>query len=282
MQTQKSVALLAAGRISSSFLTRTPKLVERMGPIASTSLRLASRFSNLLNAGHPVDEMTAVGECGTILISAAEPEFFIDWILREPSIEGKGKAALLCDANAGSEALQRLKDAGFAVASLTVVEGTDDKIFIAEGCTAALKAARELVEPMGARLLRIDAGQKALYEAGVSFAASLALPLVTATAETFRASGLGPNQAMELTERLFHRTLRAYRKAGRNGWEGAVPSSDRESVRRHWQALLTANPALANYYMEHAELALSMFRLDAGWLQDVVRKANTAALAAGA
>ncbi len=262
MQTQKPVALLAAGRFSSSFLMRMPRLAERIGPVGSTSLRLASRFSNLLNAGHPVAGMTAIADCQTILISCPMPEYFVKRILEERSADWKGKALLLCDSALGSESLAAVKSVGISAASLTPVEGADGGLFVAEGCRPALKSAKWLLEGAGAQMLRVNAGEKALYSAGVCLATSLALPLVAAAAETLRASGLSANQALEVTERLIARTLRSYRKAGRNGWEGPVPRGDVESMSRQLHALAASDPAVAHFYYNVAAVALNLFKQD--------------------
>lgn len=281
MPNQKSVALLAAGRISSSFLLSLPNVVERLGPIVSTSLRLASRYSNLLKAGRPVDDLAEVDACELILISAANPEVFVERMLAS-QVKWKGKVLLLCGGNQGSEVLLRLKESGALVASLTPVEGGDEKLLVSEGCAGAIKHARDLLRSDGVRLMRINSHQKQLYSAAVSFGSSLALPLIAATAETLRACGLQPLQAIEVAVRLVQRSMRTYRKAGRNGWEGDLARRDVAAIERQIAALAKASGPLEEYFVSTAAASLRLFKQDTTWLENLVLRRKPQARAAGA
>ncbi|MDX1981898.1 MAG: DUF2520 domain-containing protein [Bryobacteraceae bacterium] len=259
-----------------------PELVDRLGPVASTSLRLASRFSNILRAGDPVEELAQIHKCGTVLISAANPAVFVDRMLAS-GLDWTGVIVLICDTELGSEELHRLAAAGAHTGSFSPVEGFDQRLFLVEGDSRALAAAKRIVEDEGARPLRIERHRKSLYTAGLSIAHCLALPMVAACAESLRASGLPQNFALDVTERAFQRTLRAYRKGGRKGWEGPLPRKEIASIRRNIHGLTAVNPQLAAYYAEGAASSLRLFKKDADWLdraKPVERK--RAAMAAAA
>jgi predicted short-subunit dehydrogenase-like oxidoreductase (DUF2520 family) len=267
MRTFQSVALLAAGKIRDSFLKTLPSLEEMLGPVRSSSLRLASRICGILGCGHPVDSFAEFDGCELILISVPEPWLpaAVDEML-ESTLQWRNKTVLLCDPEIESSALSKLAFVGAMTASLTPVEGLDGKFFIAEGDRRAIRAAKRLVEHDSVRVLTIESGRKAHYRAGVAFATTLAMPLLTACVETFRAAGLEQNEATTVATRLFSRTMRSYVKAGRRSWEGPLVGKNIETIRRQVQALLQTNPALASYFYESSVMAVQLMRQDPKWL----------------
>lgn len=282
MKNPSPIALLAAGRIRDSFLRKIPSLRERLGPVGSSSYRLASRISNLIGCGYPISGFEAFNNCPLILMSVPEA-----WLaqsvaqLLEAGIEWNGKTVLLCDAELGSEQLDKLSQAGASVGSLAPVPGGEDRLLVAEGDRKAVREARLLAEQPGVRVVAFDRGQKALYSAAVCFATSLALPLLTASVETMRACGMDPNDAQTIADRLFQKTLRSYLQGGRKAWEGPLPAQNRKVIRRHVQALFRISPLLASYYYENAVLVAQIFRQDPQWLRDLAVEAYAKAAATG-
>lgn len=192
----------------------------------------------------------------------------VDQLLEKP-FDWKPKTVLLCESGLDSHVLARLRFQGCATGSITPMHGFDEPMYILEGDRKALREARSVVETPGVRTITMDAGSKALFSAGVSFATALALPLLTASVETLRACGIEPTDALTIADRLFQRTVRTYVKSGRKGWEGALPSQDVEATRRHLQALFQRNPILASYYYENALQVVQMFRKDPQWLSQL-------------
>ena len=181
MKSFESVGLLAAGKVRDSFLRNIPLLAEKLGPVRSSSLRLASRICGILGAGRPADSFDAFEQCQLVLISMPEPWLpaAVDELL-EAAVDWKSKTVLVCDAELESTAIQKLSFVGAATGSLAAVDGFDGSLYVAEGDRKAIRDARALVERPETRLVTIDTGHKAQYVAGLSFATSLVLPLVTA------------------------------------------------------------------------------------------------------
>ncbi|MBL8174829.1 MAG: DUF2520 domain-containing protein [Bryobacterales bacterium] len=273
MKKQAPIALLAAGKTRDSFLRRVPHITERLGPVGSTSLRLASRIVNILQAGVPVGTLEAFAQAAVILISVPDSwlEQFQDELLR-CDFRWKEKTVLLFDSKMDSAALGKLADAGAAVGSITPVPLFDEKLAVVEGSRKAVQAARKLMRSPGVRVLTMDAGQKSLFTAGTGFATSLALPLLAASVETLRASGIDQNQALSLAEKLFQKTMRTYLKSGRRGWEGALSAQDRDGVRRQVQALFRESPLLAAYYYENAIKVSEILKQDPAWIREAVHE----------
>lgn len=281
MKKQAPIALLAAGRTRDSFLRRVPNVAERLGPVGSSSLRLASRIVNILQAGVPVDSLEAFAQATVILISVPDSwlEQFQDELLR-CEFSWKGKCVLLFESKLDSGALGKLAEAGAAVGSITPVPLFDEKLVVLEGSRKAVQEGRKLMTSPGIRVLTMDAGRKSLFSAGTGFATSLALPLLAASVETLRASGIEQNDALALAEKLFQRTLRAYLKSGRKGWEGPLPAQDTDSVRSQVQALFRESPQLASYYYENAIKVSEILRQDPAWIREVVKEVYPKAAAA--
>jgi predicted short-subunit dehydrogenase-like oxidoreductase (DUF2520 family) len=224
----------------------------------------------MLGAGVPQDSLDAIARSSVILISMPERWIpgLVDQLLEKP-FDWKSKAVLLCESGLDSHILARLRYLGCATGSITPMAGFDEPMYILEGDRRALREARIVVESPGVRTIDMDAGSKALFSAGVSFATALALPLLTASVETLRACGIDPSDALTIADRLFQRTVRTYVKSGRKGWEGALPAQDVEATRRHLQALFQRNPILASYYYENALQVVQMFRKDPQWLSEL-------------
>lgn len=262
-------ALVAAGRIRDSFLTRVPRLAERLGPVRSSSFRLASRISNFLGAGYSVESLEAFEHSRVILIAMPKP-----WLavaveqLAGTGFDWKTKSVLLCDSELDSSALEALARLGASTGSIVAVPPGTEPVYLVEGERRALREARTLVGE-GTRVIPMARGQRALFEAGLSFATSLALPLLAASAETMRGCGVSQNDAQFLVERLFQRTLRGYLKGGRKAWEGPLPAQDCDGVARQVQALARVSPVLASYFFQNAVLVSQVFKQDSAWLDSL-------------
>lgn len=263
-------ALLAAGKTRDSFLRRVPRLDVKLGPVRSTSFRLASRISNLLGAGYPVGHLNDFASCRVILVSMPESWLpsIVDELLEAPW-DWKAKTVLLCNSESDSSVLDKLAFVGAATGSLTPVEGFDDRLFVAEGQSKAIRMARIFVGGPDVRVISMEPGRKALYSAGINFATGLALPLLAASVETLRACGIHHNEAQMIADRLFQRTLRSYMKAGRRAWEGPLLVQDQQAIRRQVQALFLTSPQLAGYFYENALQIAQLFKQDAKWLSEL-------------
>jgi hypothetical protein len=67
-------------------------------------------------------------------------------------------------------------------------------------------------------------------------------------------------------EACFLRTLRAYMKAGKQGWQGPLAKKDLAALNRLMAALGEDNPLLVRYFTQTARLALEVFGQDKEWL----------------
>src|SRR5580693_2238998 len=96
MKKAKSVALIGAGKLTDSPLSRFYWLSDRLGPVKSSSYRLASRIANQLRAGCPVRDFEEFHASELILVSVPDP--MLAGVLRDLAsapIDFNGKAIVL-------------------------------------------------------------------------------------------------------------------------------------------------------------------------------------------
>src|ERR1700676_5130026 len=98
MKVFKPAGLVGAGGVNQSFLARMPALLEQLGPVKGSSLKVSRRIANGLHAGTGVADHSALEPCGLIWISA--PEAILDHVSAELSsaLPLAGKMVVLCDA----------------------------------------------------------------------------------------------------------------------------------------------------------------------------------------
>ncbi len=246
-------ALIVEGAVSDSWLLHLHNLRQCLGPVMGLSLRNASRAVNQLRAGSPVNDLTILTRADLLLISvpAASLPQWLNRLTTTPQDWPK-TAVVLCSSHLGSEALTPLRQAGAPTGSLSAMDGMERR-FLFEGHKLAGRRVRRLVEEgQHAKLFEIKAGQKAVYEAGLSFASGMTFPLIAAAVDSFRAAGLHPKFAESTVETAVVHALRSYLRAGRRGWTGPVARADRDELARQYQALFTVDEQLAEMFLKIA------------------------------
>lgn len=245
-----SIGLIAAGAVSQSFLARVQVVRDRLGPVYSPALRIASRIVNGLRVGFPVADLEAFSRCAIVLTSV--PDDMLDSMIQTATaakVRWQRKTVVLCDSSRDSSALEPLQKLGGFCASLDAIPATGETRFVAEGDVAAIAELRRLVGRKN--LLVLDRGGKAAYQAGLLLATDLAIGLTAAAVESLRAAGLKRPEAVPVIEALVTHAARSYAKAGRRAAAGLPPE---KTLARYLDALLTCDPQLARLF----ESALSM------------------------
>jgi predicted short-subunit dehydrogenase-like oxidoreductase (DUF2520 family) len=250
MKKAKSVALIGAGKLTDSPLSRFYWLSDRLGPVKSTSYRLASRIANQLRAGHPVKDFDEFHSSELILVCV--PDRMLPHVLGELSaarIDFKGKAVVLFSLWLASSELGELAAQGAAVASLCPMPGFDDLRYLIEGDRLAVLRSRRLVEHRERRVVTIERNLKPFYLAALTWTGSVFFSVLTAAAESLRLAGVPPPVSSNILEKQVSKTLRSFVRAGRN----ALPTPREFSMQVH--ALAATNPDLAGYIEQCASLA---------------------------
>ena len=250
MKKARSVALLGAGNFTDSFVSKFHWLSDRLGPVKSTSFRLASRIANSLRAGYPVKDYTEFHSCETLLVYVPDellPGMLVD--LASAGLDFRGKAVVLCSTWLDSGELRELTALGAAAGSIGSIPGFDDSRYLIEGDPRAVRQSRLLVETRERRGVVIESALKPLYLAALTCTGSVLFGLLMAASESLRHAGIDSSISASILERQLVRTLRSYVRAGRKGFPAP------RDLARQLRALAAADPGLAEYLEDSSRLA---------------------------
>ena len=216
MNKLRPVALLCAGPISRSPLTRLPVLRRNLTWVKSSSYRVASRAVNALGAGSAVTELSEMKRAGIWVISVPRSELNTSLEeLQTAEIEWRNQILLIFDSEAESDAAAWFQKQGGSAATFTPIDSEESR-YIVEGDSEAVRVLRRLVEdPRSRRVIEIKKGAKATYLAGALAATKSVLPYIAEALESFQAAGVGNLEAKAITESLLAGAMRSYFRAGR-------------------------------------------------------------------
>jgi len=259
MRSQKPAGLIGAGGVNQSFLARLPAVLEQLGPIKGSSLRVSRRIANGLRAGFGVDDYRALGPCGLIWIY--EPEPALDFVTTElaSAVSLEGKTVVLCDALRDSLRPNPLRAAGARVVTLNCLRESSERKFVGEGHPAALAEVRKLLAVDRRKLIELRPATKPLYFAGAYLGSELLMPWIAGAAESFRAAGFSRDEAVGAVEALGVRALRAYAKAGDKAWNRSTSDRFHRAIARDLETLRFTDTRLAALFSDGSDRMLRYF-----------------------
>ena len=252
--------LVGVGSASRSFLSRIPSALARLGPVKAASFQVARRLVNSLRAGYAISHYSALEFSPLIWIF--EPESALDRVARDLAAQMPVHRTMivLCESVRESLCLAPLRSAGARMASLNVVEESQDRLFVAEGHADTLRVLDRLLSEENRRMIAIPPAAKPLYFAGIHLAKYLLLPAIAASVESLRAAGFPRAQAARVAETLATRAVASYGKAGRKAWNPNAEADLRRSLEHDAETLHLSDPRHAAVYSEGIRTALTYFR----------------------
>jgi predicted short-subunit dehydrogenase-like oxidoreductase (DUF2520 family) len=167
-----------------------------------------------------------------------------------------------------SSVLRPLKKLGARVASFHPVQSFSRKktppahwknIFITlEGDEEAIAAAREIIQRIGARPIRLDSINKALYHTACSLASNSLVSLISLALDLLERAGLEKSLALEALKPLIDGTWKNLKRSGpAEALTGPIVRGDLMTVREHLKAL-KAFPLAREIYQRLGLLALEL------------------------
>lgn len=274
MRLKPWLGLLAAGPMSSS-LFRLPNLNAHLGPVASASLRVASRLANRLKAGAAVPP-EGLAEAELILITGPESGFpeLLDLALHA-GIDWHGRSVVLLDFRRDATDLGPLRALGASTGTLDYLDAFTESRFVADADDAARRRIQRFAAATASSVFYLESGRKQVFSAGSAFTGTLFTPLVAATVDCLKKAGLTSAESLLIAERNTLQTLRSWLKSGRKGWTGTIADHDMDAIRRQLQALSSESEVLSAYFANTAKLALLMFGEDATWLSSLAEDSSS-------
>ena len=250
----KTAGLICAGGVSQSFFARLPSALAAVGPVFSSSLRIARRMANSLRAGRAVDDFALLEHCDVIWIVLADARF--DRIVRDRAHRRLcGKRVIVCGSTRASELF-----AGFfaSIATLNAVDQAE-RIFVAEGSQDALDVVRTVMCRDRRKLIEIAPSAKPLALAGFQFARELGLPYVAAGVETLRAAGFTRRDAADIAGRLSNAAAQSYARAGARAWHPSSAPDLLMTEQHNERAIRAVNAHAAELYLAAIQQAIRYF-----------------------
>ncbi len=216
MKKPPRVALVVAGSFSESPLARASGLVDSLGPVKASSLRLASRIANKLPAGRAVVDYQEFEACPVVLVNV--PDEMSRAIISEMALAGidwTGKVVVLCSNRLGVAELSRLGQLGAATGSLAVVSGFESQWYLLEGEKSVERQIRPMLVQRGVRVTMIASGEKARYASALDAVGSELGPVLKKASDSLKIAGLANAEALAILENQLLSTLRSYFRSGK-------------------------------------------------------------------
>jgi hypothetical protein len=239
--------LVASGQIRRNSILRF--LPERLGPIKTSSYRLASRMANILKAGYPAKDWTDLDGCRIVILRV--PEAALERTVAQMAsadFNWRAKSVMLLDSVHSSKVLAPLAAAGARTVSVNAVAGFEDTWFVVEGAQQAVRDSRRLLERGNVRISELRAS-KELWWAALSLAGDAVGPIASASTGCMKKLGLHPGESAALIERTVVRGLRAALRSGAKT-RSAFPAEGAADVK----ALSDADPEFTRIYCNVAQV----------------------------
>lgn len=252
--------LIGAGPVSQYLVRWLPSLQHELGPVAASNPRLASRIVNTLRAGRPLRNFADLRSASVILVCA--PGNTIDSllpVLYGAPFEWQGKTLLLCDCNAFSRDVNRLRRNGASVASMRSVPGLG-KSLVLEGDRKAVREARHFAGKLRVLAVEIDSDQVDLFAAALTVSSSLLTPILEVCTQAIQAAGVPGALRSSVLERLILHTLRCYLYSGKRSWSGTVAEENQPAIDRELKALEALHPTFADLYRRSAGAGVAVLK----------------------
>ena len=240
------VGLVVEGNSTNSVVLRLPKLPEQVGPIKSTSLRVAKRLSKFLHTGYAVASYDQLHGAQLILIrvpDAALPRVVKDLCASE--LDFSSLSFVLCESWLMEDALHPLRRLGASTATLLPIPSVRRRWFVLEGNSPGVRQIRRLVENNDGMVVELRSGRKELYFAAELFATALPIPMFAAAQQALREAGLSGKHLQAVMEEMAAKMFRDFLNASRIRWGGPLNACSSQVAESHLRQLQSSHPTLA-------------------------------------
>jgi hypothetical protein len=264
MLSENGVGLVCAGGVGQSFLARMPALLQRLGPIKTSTFRVSRQVANSLRAGYAASHYSALEPCPLILVWVAEARLdrvLRDMVARTPlrKTPFSKNIVVLCESVRDSFTASALQRTGARIATLNPIPDSGEQLFVAEGHPAAVRHVRALFAESRRKIICLKPGMKPLYFAGIHAGAPLLLPWIAAGMASLRAAGFSRSEAALVGEILGIHALHKYAKAGAKAWNQRTENELRRALEYGLPEIRSRDPRLADLYEQGIRLALAQF-----------------------
>ena len=260
-------ALVSATPFNREIFERLPGLLDDLGPVKASSLRVASRAANVFRSGYPAREWEDLRPCRMVLVSAAPP--LLEPLLAEmlDKLEPwPRRSVVLVGCGRDCRALEPFTARGARVASLQIIAETLDPVVLLEGDSSLVRVLQKRIGASGLTTLVLRRGASPLVELACALVRLTLPPLLETTLLTLRHAGLTPRESSRMLDSILTQSQRSFRKSGRRAWHLPGSTGEWNAIRSQIETLRQTEPEAAEYLMRVMEASLALFRRDLKWL----------------
>jgi predicted short-subunit dehydrogenase-like oxidoreductase (DUF2520 family) len=268
MTKQLQFGLVAEGDSRHSAILRLPHIADDLGPVKSSSFGTARKLSNFLRAGYAVTDYDELQAARVILLRVSDET--LPRIMDEMYAAGlalSNYSFVLCESWLTTEALAPLRQAGATVATIVSVPTPERNWFLMEGQQAAIRPLRQFIDRNEARALEIRTGTKYLYFAAELLATALPMPLLLASQQALRGTGLTSHNLNTISGEMIQEMVRGFLKGARMTWGGPLKECSPELAASHLTALRSSHPEIAetiDQHLPYAQEVMAKYRAETG------------------
>ncbi len=179
MKKQLPLGLVLEGSSTHSAVLRLPNIADELGPVKSSAVRIARRFSNLIHGGYAITEYEELETARLVLLHV--PDAAVPRIVHEicgSELMLNRLCFVLCETWLTADALEPLRQRGASVATLVRVPSMQRNWFVIEGQTTASRLTRRFIERQEGRAFEMKIGTKHLLLTAEVLATMLPVPLI--------------------------------------------------------------------------------------------------------
>lgn len=259
MKKQPPLGLVLEGSSTHSAILRLPRLADELGPVKSSAMRIARRFSNLIQGGYAVAEYEELQAARLILLRI--PDAAVSRVVRElcsSELLLDRLCFVLCETWLPTDVLEPLIDRGASVATLVRVPAAERDWFVLEGQIAASRLTRRFIERHGGRAFEMKLGSKHLLFAAELLTTVLPTPLLAAAQQTLRAGGVSGNELAALLDHMARKMLREVIKGVRLPLNSTPADCTPEVGARFMATLRQEEPCVASFIEARKEASAKL------------------------
>ncbi|MFL6414528.1 MAG: DUF2520 domain-containing protein [Bryobacteraceae bacterium] len=257
MNQHLQLGLIIEGNSTHSEILRLPSIVQELGPVKSSSFRVARRHSNQVRAGYPITKYEELHPAGLTLIKVADSS--VARIVEElcaSDLPLRGMGFALCESWLPSETLAGLAKRGAHVATVLRLPSVSAPRFVVEGDGKAVRQTRRFLTRNGARSIELSPEHKHLVFASELLAMSIPLWLLSQAKHLLREGGLSGNVLWDILDQMARQMVLDFSRGSRVEASGPLAECPPATTKSHLAVLERTQPSIASMLREHLRLVL--------------------------
>lgn len=257
MNQQLQFGLIIEGNATHSEILRLPSIVQELGPVKSSSIRVARRHSNQIRAGYPVAEYHELHTANFILMKLADssvPRVVEELCAADLPFHNLGFA--LCESWLQTEVLEPLARRGSAVATILKLPSLSAARFAVEGEVKAVRQVRRFLARNGARSIELNPENKHLIFATELLAMTLPISMLASARQLLREGGLSGNVLWDILDQMARKMVLEFSRGSRVEATGPLADCPLDTAKIHLETLARTRPSVALVLRQHLDSIL--------------------------